>query len=397
MSTLYPTTTTDWLIRLINHDTVSSRSNLKLIEDVKNFLESWGLVATLTHNKNNTKANLFTTIYNVNDITKGKTGGIVLSGHTDVVPTTGQAWTHDPFDGYIKDGNVYGRGACDMKGFIACVLAFVPTAVTLAGNDHLKTPLHIALSFDEEVGCLGAPLILEDLRQRGVTPEYCIVGEPTLMEVVSAHKGISVYTCSVHGKSVHSSLTPSGVNAISYAARMITYIDELAEEMKSRSVDTAFDVPFGTLSVGTIQGGLATNIVPNLCEFTFEYRNLPFDDPKTVMTTICDYANSLSVKMQAIDSAAGIVITQTEDVPAMNDKNSAELQKLALALLGGKQSKQSKVAYATEGGQFANAGIATIICGPGSIEQAHKADEYVAISELNKCSQFLQQLFMDKS
>lgn len=296
MTKPYPTTSTDWLIRLINYDTVSSRSNLELIDDVQAFLQSFGLSTVLTKNDDATKANLFATIYNKDDTTQGKTGGIVLSGHTDVVPTDGQAWTHNPFDGYVKDGKVYGRGACDMKGFIACVLAFIPRATALAKDNQLKTPLHIALSFDEEIGCLGAPLILEDLRQRGIAPEYCIVGEPTLMQVVTAHKGISVYTCSVHGKSVHSSLTPGGVNAISYAAHMINYIDELAQSLKFEPVDTAFNVPFGTLSVGTIEGGIATNIVPNLCQFSFEYRNLPFNDPKKVTAKIYEYADTLTAK-----------------------------------------------------------------------------------------------------
>lgn len=387
----YPANSVGWLQRLIGFDTTSTLSNLALIDDVAKFVESLGLVPILTHNNEQTKANLFTTIYNANDPTQGKQGGIVLSGHSDVVPVAGQDWSCNPFVAWIEDGRVYGRGACDMKGFIACCLNFLPQAVALAKKNQLKTPLHLAISFDEEIGCFGAPLILDDLKKRGITPDYCIVGEPTLMQVVTAHKGISVYTCKVHGKSVHSSLTPKGVNAISYAAKMIDFIDNLANDMKIGEQDNEFDVPFSTLSVGTIVGGTATNIVPNLCEFTFECRNLPTTNPRLALSKIYAHADSLSQMMKKTAPNTGITITQDEDVPAMSDTDSKALQELALGLLGG---DTAKVAYATEGGQFSQAGIATIICGPGSIEQAHKADEFVAISELDKCDRFLVQLFL---
>lgn len=385
----YPTTSTDWLVRLIGFDTTSVYSNLALIDDVVNFVKRLGLVPVLTYNDDKSKANLFASVFNAND--KQKQGGIVLSGHSDVVPVAGQAWSNNPFQAWLSDGKVFGRGACDMKGFIACCLAFLPQAVALARQNQLKTPLHLAISFDEEIGCLGAPLILKDLQARNLTPDYCIVGEPTLMQVVTAHKGISVYTCRVHGKSVHSSLTPQGVNAISYASKMIAFIDNLADELQNDSQDDGFNVPFSTLSVGTIQGGTATNIVPNLCEFTFEHRNLPTVNPNTALAKIHAHAKTLSLRMQQTDPNTGIDICQDEDVPAMSDTDSQALQALALGLLGG---DTAKVAYATEGGQFSQAGIPTIICGPGSIEQAHKADEFVAISELDKCDDFLHKLFV---
>lgn len=386
---MYPTTT-DWLCRLIGFDTTSSHTNLALIDEVMRFAKSLGLSPVLTHNQDKTKANLFLTIANQDDPTQGNQGGIVLSGHTDVVPVAGQDWHQDPFCAWVEDNKVFGRGACDMKGFIACCLNFLPQAVATAQKNDLKTPLHLALSFDEEIGCLGAPLLLADLKKRGVMPDYCIVGEPTLMSVVSAHKGISVYTCRVHGKSVHSSLTPDGVNAISYAARLISYIDSLSESLKDTQ-DGDFNVPFSTLSVGTIKGGTATNIVPNLCEFTFEHRNLPHACPKVALSKIQEHAHLLAAQMQQTDPATGIDIIQDENVPALDNKDSEALQALALALLGG---DVKKVAYATEGGQFYQAGIPTIICGPGSIEQAHKANEFVAISELDKCDSFIQRLFL---
>ena len=389
-NTSYPGHSIDWLTRLIAFDTVSRHSNLALIEDVQAYCEQLGLIVDLTFNEAKNKANLFVTVpagANADEVNHG----LVLSGHTDVVPVDGQDWTSDPFTATIRGDKLYGRGACDMKGFIACALTLLPRAVQLSNSGQLRRPLHLALSFDEEVGCLGAPLILADLKARGITPDYCIVGEPTNMTMVVAHKGIAVYRCRVHGKSAHSSLTAQGVNAISYASRLIGYVDELAEEISHRSDnDALFDVPYSTLSVGTIQGGTATNIVPNLCEFTFDYRNLPHMTQEDILAPIQAKVTELNAQMQARAADTGIELMQEESVPAMTDNDSAELQSLIAALTG--DNERHKVAYATEGGQFTNAGIPTIICGPGSIEQAHKADEYVELSEIERCDGFLQKL-----
>ena len=386
----YPTDSVDWLTRLIAFDTVSRHSNLALIEEVKAYCEQLGLTVDLTFNDAKNKANLFVTVpagKNADEVNHG----LVLSGHTDVVPVDGQDWTSEPFIATIRGDKLYGRGACDMKGFIACALTLLPQAVNLSNAGKLRRPLHLALSFDEEVGCLGAPLILADLKARGITPDYCIVGEPTNMAMVVAHKGIAVYRCRVHGKSVHSSLTATGVNAISYASRLIGYVDELAEEISHRSDnDALFDVPYSTLSVGTIKGGTATNIVPNLCEFTFDYRNLPHMTQDDILTPIQAKVAELNGQMQARSADTGIELLQEESVPAMTDSDSAELQALIAALTG--DDTRHKVAYATEGGQFTNSGIPTIICGPGSIEQAHKADEYVELIEIERCDEFLQKL-----
>ncbi len=386
----YPTQSIDWLTRLIGFDTVSRYSNLALIEDVQAYCEQLGLIVDLTFNDAKNKANLFVTVpagKNADEVNHG----LVLSGHTDVVPVDGQEWASDPFTATIRGDKLYGRGACDMKGFIACALTLLPQAAQLSKTGKLRRPLHLALSFDEEVGCLGAPLILADLKARGITPDYCIVGEPTNMTMVVAHKGIAVYRCRVHGKSAHSSLTAQGVNAISYASRLIGYVDALAEEISHRDDnDNLFDVPYSTLSVGTIQGGTATNIVPNLCEFTFDYRNLPHMTQNDILAPIQKKVAELSAQMQARAADTGIELVQEESVPAMTDNDSAELQALIAALTG--DNERHKVAYATEGGQFTNAGIPTIICGPGSIEQAHKADEFVALSEIARCDGFLQKL-----
>ena len=386
----YPKDSIDWLTRLIAFDTVSRHSNLALIDDVKAYCEQLGLTVDLTFNDAKNKANLFVTVPAGKDADEVN-HGLVLSGHTDVVPVDGQDWTSEPFTATIRGNKLYGRGACDMKGFIACALTLLPQAVKLSNAGQLRRPLHLALSFDEEVGCLGAPLLLADLKARGITPDHCIVGEPTNMAMVVAHKGIAVYRCRVHGKSAHSSLTAQGVNAISYASRLIGYVDELAQEISHRSDnDGLFDVPYSTLSVGTIQGGTATNIVPNLCEFTFDYRNLPHMTQDDILAPIAAKVAELSTQMQARAADTGIELLQEESVPAMTDNDSAELQALIIALTG--DDTRHKVAYATEGGQFTNSGIPTIICGPGSIEQAHKADEYVALSEMVRCDEFLQKL-----
>ena len=386
----YPNDSIDWLTRLIAFDTVSRHSNLALIDDVKAYCEQLGLTVDLTFNDAKNKANLFVTVPAGKDADEIN-HGLVLSGHTDVVPVDGQDWTSEPFTATIRGDKLYGRGACDMKGFIACALTLLPQAVKLSNAGQLRRPLHLALSFDEEVGCLGAPLLLADLKARGITPDHCIVGEPTNMAMVVAHKGIAVYRCRVHGKSAHSSLTAQGVNAISYASRLIGYVDELAQEISHRSDnDGLFDVPYSTLSVGTIQGGTATNIVPNLCEFTFDYRNLPHMTQDDILAPIQAKVAELNAQMQARATDTGIELLQEESVPAMTDNDSAELQALIIALTG--DDTRHKVAYATEGGQFTNSGIPTIICGPGSIEQAHKADEYVALSEMVRCDEFLQKL-----
>ncbi len=386
----YPTQSLDWLTRLIGFDTVSRHSNLALIEDVQGYCEQLGLSVDLTFNEAKNKANLFVTVP-AGQNADVMDGGLVLSGHTDVVPVDGQDWSSEPFKAEIRGDKLYGRGACDMKGFIACTLTLLPKAVELSNSGKLSRPLHLAFSFDEEVGCLGAPLILADIKARGITPDYCIVGEPTLMTMVVAHKGIAVYRCRVHGKSAHSSLTHQGVNAISYASRLVGYVDELAREISGRDDnDNLFDVPYSTLSVGTIKGGTATNIVPNLCEFTFDYRNLPHMTQEDVIAPIKNKIAELSAKMQARSPETGIELLQEESVPAMTDSDSAELQELIAALTGDNQ--RHKVAYATEGGQFTNSGIPTIICGPGSIEQAHKADEFVKLSEIERCDGFLQKL-----
>lgn len=378
------------LSRLIAFDTTSRHSNLALIHDCADYLESLGLKPWLSHNADQSKANLFATIAAADGNTEG---GLILSGHTDVVPTDGQAWQSDPYRADIREGRLYGRGSADMKGFIAAVLAAAPAMV----QAELKRPLHIALSYDEEIGCLGAPVMIAELQKRGLTPEHCIVGEPTSMRMVVAHKGIHTFRCAVHGKAAHSSLTPQGVNAIEYAAKLIVFINELAGRLKARhDTDPDYDVPFSTLSVNTIAGGIAGNIVPQLCEFEFDYRNLPHMSPADITAPIEAHIREvLQPQMQAVDAACRIDMRHGENVPAMPEAEAALLYDLITQLV--QDSSRLKVAYATEGGQFQQAGIATVICGPGNIEQAHKADEFVELSQLARCDAFLHKLIAAQS
>lgn len=397
----YPNNSSDWLQRLIGFDTISHNSNLALIDDIHAFLLTLGLSPMIVPNAVGDKANLWVSIYNHSPAKAKQSGGIVLSGHSDVVPVANQAWSQNPFCAWISDGKIYGRGACDMKGFLACVLNFLPEAVGLAKENKLTHPLHLAVSFDEEVGCLGVPLLLAKLKTWGAVPDYCIVGEPTQLQAVVAHKGISVYECTIQGKSTHSSLTPVGVNAISYGAKMIEFITNVAEEAKDGVQDTAFDVPFTTLSVGQIQGGTAVNIVPDSCSFVFEQRHLPNSDPDVIIQKIFAYAEKLSQTMQKIAPECGIYLTKKVAVPALpcHDKQAELLTLIAKAKTQDNASANppkistQKVAYATEGGHFYQADIPTVICGPGRINEAHKADEFIAISELERCDRMLARLF----
>ena len=376
--------TVDWLSRLIAFDTTSRHSNVQLIDCVDEHLRGLGLHAWRAWNADHSKANLFVTL----PAHDGSiSGGMVLSGHTDVVPVYGQAWSSDPFQADIRDGKLYGRGACDMKGFIAACLSMLPQAL----QTPLREPLHLALSYDEEIGCLGAPVMLAQLQAHGLSPTQCIVGEPTSMQMVVAHKGINVYSCKVHGHSAHSSLTPQGVNAIDYAARIIVFLQGLAKQLQTEhEQDAAFDVPFSTLNVGRIQGGTAVNIIPNECELQFDYRNLPTMNTDAVLIPLKAYLQEVIQDMQPVHGDATIVFKQMEQVPAMQSTEGNALYRLIEALVD--EQQRGKVAYATEGGHFQLADMHTVICGPGSIVQAHKADEYIELSQLDRCDRFMQQL-----
>jgi acetylornithine deacetylase len=368
--------------RLIGFDTTSRDSNLGLIEWTRDYLKGYGIASRLTYDATGKKANLFATVQ------KGDKPGIVLSGHTDVVPVDGQDWAGDPFKATVTGDKIYGRGACDMKSYLAVILAMAPRFAAA----NLKAPIHFALSYDEEVGCIGARGLLEDLARNNIRPAGAIIGEPTGMQPVIAHKGKRAYKCCVRGKEAHSALTPQGVNAIEYAARIITYIRHMAERLQAcEPRDYGFDVPFTTLQTGVISGGTAGNIVPRECIFQFEFRYLPGADPDALEREIRDYAERVVLpEMHRTDPNTAISIETKAEIPGLNAAEHDQVTQLAQAL--SRNQSTAKVAYATEGGLFQQAGIPAIICGPGSIEQAHKPDEYVTLEQVALCESFMERL-----
>ena len=372
--------TKELLARLVAFDTTSSKTNIPLIRFVQDYLAGHGVESALVPTPDGEKASLFATI--------GPAGvpGVGLSGHTDVVPVTGQAWTSDPFTLTERAGKLYGRGSCDMKGYLAAVLAMVPAFKALP----LKVPLHIIFSYDEEVGCTGVRPLVAELGRSLVRPRIVMVGEPTTMTVVDAHKGPMRWSVDVTGKAAHSSLPHLGVNAISYAARLIAELLVIEAELKTLSPQPRFDPPYNTLQVTEIEGGTASNIIPVPCWFGWEMRRLPGFDVSVVDARVRALAAKLTGEMQAAAPETGITISITNDVPAFLADASAEALPLALQLAG--QNETFAVSYATEAGLFQAAGAPSFVCGPGHIDQAHKPDEFIAIAELEKCLAFLARL-----
>jgi acetylornithine deacetylase len=375
-------TSRDLLEQLIGFATVSRDSNLALIEFIRTYLAEHGVESELFYNDARTKANLFATIG------PRDRGGIVLSGHTDVVPVDGQAWTVDPFTLTEKEGRLYGRGAADMKGFLASVLAAVPRLL----ERELKLPVHLAFSYDEEVGCLGVRPMLAELEKRTHKPVLCLIGEPTALKPVLGHKGKLAMRCQVKGAPCHSAYAPYGVNAIQYAARMINRLEEIGEQLaQPEHHDERFDPPFSTVQTGMIKGGRALNIVPAECEFDFEVRALPGFDANKVADQLQTYAQAeLLPKMRAVKSDTDIRFEALSAYPGLATPPESEAARL-LALLSG-STEFGTVAFGTEGGLFNEAGIPTIVCGPGSMDQGHKPDEFVTVEQLRDCDAMLERL-----
>lgn len=367
--------------RLVGYDTTSRESNLDLIDFVRDYLDRWGVASELVHDPTKRKANLYATIG------PDDQGGVMLSGHTDVVPVDGQQWDSDPFELDEGEEKLYGRGSADMKSFIGVVLAKLPDFLA----QPLKTPVHLALTYDEEVGCIGVRWLVAALKQRPVKPKLCIIGEPTLMQPVIAHKGSRRLRCHVHGHEAHSSLTHRGVNAVETAAELIAHLRGIARKKRSAGpFDPAFDPPYTTIQAGTIAGGTAVNIVPRECHFDFEMRYLPVDDPALIVAELKRYAATLLPEMHAVSADTGIDFEETNAVPALSAAEGDAVVQLALALSGANGT--GKVSFATEGGLFQEGGIPTVICGPGSIEQAHKPNEFIALDQVRQCEAFLDRL-----
>lgn len=377
--------TLNWLSRLIAFDTTSRNSNLALIDSLNDWFTQHGISPRLTTSVDEPKANLFATLPGKNGETRG---GIILSGHTDVVPVDGQLWDTNPFEAVKKEGRIYGRGTCDMKGFIAVTLALLPELQKL----QLPHPVHFAYSYDEEIGCKGAPLMIADIIATDIQPLACIVGEPSDMRVIVGHKGIQVFHCKIEGYAVHSSLTSQGCNAIEYTAKLISYIRQLADTIRKEGpFNSHYDVPFTSLTTNKIHGGIATNTIPDLCEFTFEFRHLHEVNPQDIIEQIESYVKKeLLFEMKNEYANANITITKLASPPSFEADENAMITKLIRTLRNEHEIK--KVAYATEAGQFQAANIPTVVCGPGNIEQAHRANEFVTMEQLEKCEIFLREI-----
>jgi acetylornithine deacetylase len=367
-----------WLRTLVGFDTTSRESNLPLIEHVADYLDGCGVPVQLVQSEDGDKANLWATIG------PPAPDGIILSGHTDCVPVDGQPWSSDPFTLVEREGRWYGRGTADMKAFLAAVLAAVPDLV--AGR--LRAPLHLAFSYDEELGGAGARRLVDHLRAAGLEARFCVVGEPTSMQVVTAHKGIYVYRVAVRGTEAHSSLAPQAVNAAEYASRLLVGLQDLArEKAASGPYDDAFDVTHTTVHAGVIHAGTALNIVPAAARMEFEFRHLPQDDPVVVQERIRQMVDRLGAEMAESDAATGIEVTLVAHLPALDTPPTAEV----VAATGSYTDVPGtgKVAYGTEAGLFHDLGVPTVVCGPGSIVQAHRPDEFIDPAQVRACERFL--------
>ncbi len=367
--------------RLVAFDTTSRESNLALIEFVADYLDRWRVKSELVYDESRRKANLYATIGPQDQ------GGVMLAGHTDVVPVDGQEWDTDPFALAERDGLLFARGSADMKSFIAIALAKVPELLARP----LGMPVHFAFTCDEEIGCLGVRTLLAALAARPVKPRLAIIGEPTLMRPVLAHKGKRSMRCHVHGHEAHSALTDRGVNAVETAAVLIAHVRAMARKKRAEGpFDAGFDPPYTTIHTGTVAGGTALNIVPKECRFDFEMRHLPEDDPDAICDELKRYAATLLPDMQAVSADAGIAFEELNAVPALSAKENDEVVQLAVALSGA--NGVGRVSFATEGGLMQQAGIPTVICGPGSIEQAHRPNEFIALEQVQQCEGFIERL-----
>ncbi|ROZ77486.1 acetylornithine deacetylase [Ramlibacter sp. WS9] len=366
---------------LVRMNTVSANSNLELIHFVRDELARLGVASRLTFNADKTKANLFATLG------EGKPGGVILSGHTDTVPWDGQDWSHDPLSARVEDGRLWGRGSADMKSFIAIALAHA--------SDFLESTapfaVHLAFSYDEEVGCFGVKELIADMRDAGIKPLACIVGEPTGMVPAIAHKGVYRYKCCVRGKEAHSSLTPQSVNAIEMAARLVGKLRDMAEGFEREEPRyEGFDVPFSTASVGQFHGGIADNVVPRDAEFRYEFRDLPTADAGAMQKAVIAHARALEPAMKVVSAEAGFSFETICEIPSFLGSADDPVTRLAQRLAG--EQGTTLVAFGTEAGLFKRSGIPTVVCGPGSITQAHQPDEYVSLEQLARCEAFMRGL-----
>ena len=372
------------LADLVAFPSVSSAPNQALIEYIRDYLAAWGVDSELFWNAEKTKASLYASIGPAGQ------GGIALSGHTDVVPVDGQHWTVEPFTLSEKNGKLYGRGTADMKAFIACVLAAVPTLLA----KPLQLPVHLAFSYDEEIGCQGVRPMLAQLAERPNKPRLCWIGEPTSLRPVLGHKGKLAMRCEVRGAACHSAYAPYGVNAIEYAAQLINKLGDIGRQLTSKNLrDERFDPPFSTLQTGVIHGGRALNIVPHECDFDFEVRALPDFDAQEVADQLEAFAQQILLpQMRAVHTDAAIRLQPLSAYPGLATAPDSAAAALLAQVCGSEDF--GTVAFGTEGGLFAQAGIPTVVCGPGSMDQGHKPDEFISIEQVALCDAMLQRLVL---
>ena len=370
------------LSKLIAFPTVSRDSNIDLILFAKELLETVGIASQLIPACDGRKANLLATIGPTNK------PGVLLSGHTDVVPVDGQDWSVPPFEMTERDGRLYGRGAADMKGFLACAL----TAALAAAERELKTPLHLALSYDEEIGCIGVRSLIETLRESANRPLLCIVGEPTGMQVATGHKGKVGARATCTGREGHSALAPLALNAIHLGCDFVVALrNEQARLTLEGPRDSDYEIPYTTLHVGTMNGGVALNIVPNLCTLDFEIRNIAADDADVILERLQAQASRIATDAAAIVPEASIEIDVFNTYPGLDTPAASAAIRLVKSLTG--ENETIKVAFGTEGGLFSrDVGIPTVVCGPGFMAQGHKPDEFVTIDQLRRCDAMLASL-----
>lgn len=376
--------TMEQIERLIRVDTTSRETNLPLIDQVEADLRALGLEPVRVPSDDGRKANLLATIPAADGTT---TGGIVLSGHTDVVPVDGQAWSSEPFAPEVRDGRLYARGSADMKSFIGVVLAKARAMVAA----RLAEPIHLALSYDEEVGCVGAIGLVDEIVRRGIAPRGCVVGEPTSMRIVRGHKSMNVFRVDVRGLAAHSSLTPQGENAIVAAAELVRFVQGVADEMRAEGpFDEGYVVPYTSVSVNRIDGGIAINTIPAECTVHFEFRALTTVDHEALVERFRAECRRIEAGMQERHPGASVELTTTAAAPGVDTPADADI--VALAAAWGAEPSDDKVTYGTEAGLFANAGIPTVVCGPGDIAQAHAPDEFIELDQIDACEAFVDRL-----
>jgi acetylornithine deacetylase len=373
------------LNELIKFQTVSGTSNIKLIEYCEKKLNLLGADSFKTFDEAKERANLFSTI---NGKKKLKGGGIILSGHTDVVPASSKEWSSNPYEATKKNNKIYGRGSCDMKGFIACTLALAP----YFAKENLKQPIHFSYTYDEETACQGAPVMLKELKKRKIDCSICIVGEPTSMKAIQAHKGCYEYSTHFTGLAGHGSAPDKGVNAVEYASKFINKLMELRKELKQRAPkNSIFNPKYTTLQIGRIRGGLARNVIADQCTVDWELRPVVIEDGIFANDTMDNYAkNILLPEMKKVFSGSSIKKEIIGEIIGFNKEEKSEAVNLVCNLTG--DNSRDVVSFGTEAGLFQELGISTVVCGPGSIEQAHKIDEYISFDQIKLCIKMLLDL-----